>query len=78
MRLLDGIALAFPLSSKEATMAMGGPWKARGFDSRAWRRPTALAGRVGTSVTHEAAIALTWLATVLAGAAVLMLLANGW
>ncbi len=59
-------------------MAIGGPWKARDLDPRAWRRPAPRAEAVTAAVAHEAAIALAWLATVLAGAAVLMLLASGW
>jgi len=58
---------------------MGGPWREQGFDARAWRRPVPQA-QVATAApaTREAVIALTWLATVLAGAGVLMFLANGW
>jgi len=58
---------------------VGGPWKARGFDSRAWHRPVQRVESVVTApVAYEAAIALAWLATVVAGAGVLMVLAIGW
>jgi hypothetical protein len=58
---------------------MGGPWKVRGFDPRAWQRPVPRVEPMGTApVAYEAAIALAWLATVVAGAGVLMVLAGGW
>jgi hypothetical protein len=58
---------------------MGGPWKARDFDPRAWQRPVPRVEPVATApVTHEATIALAWLATVVTGAGALMVLASGW
>jgi hypothetical protein len=57
---------------------MGGPWKTRDFDPRAWKRPVARVEPLVIPVTHEAAIALAWLATVVAGAGVLMVLAGSW
>ena len=57
---------------------MGGPWKVRDFDTRAWRRPAPRVEPVAASVAHEAAIVLAWLATVVAGAGVLMVLAGNW
>ncbi len=57
---------------------MGGPWKARGYDPRVWRRPVARIEAVATAAAHEAAIVFVWVASVVVGAAVLMLLAQSW
>jgi hypothetical protein len=58
---------------------VGGPWKTRGFDPRAWQPPVQrVEAAVTAPVAYEAAIALAWLATVVAGAGVLMVLASGW
>ncbi len=56
---------------------MGGPWKARGDDPRAWRRPAARVEAAAAAVAHETAIVLAWVASVAVGGAVLMLLAQG-
>ena len=58
---------------------MGGPWRERGFDPRPWRRPVPQAQTATAApATREAVIALTWLATVVVAAAVMMFLASAW
>jgi len=64
---------------------MGGPWRARGYDPRAWRPPKARGGAVAHPTPHDSAldpltaIVLAYVASVATSIAVLVtLLKAGW
>jgi hypothetical protein len=56
---------------------MGGPWRARGFDSAAWRRPDSRVAVRAATDDHTARLVLAYVVAVLAvGGGLLILLAR--
>ncbi len=72
------------IAEVEEMASMRGPWRARGFDSVAWRPPTAQFGNGHGAVGHSTpdylvGIVIGYVASVLTAVAImLMFLRNGW
>lgn len=60
--------------------AMGGPWKARGWDARSWRPPVPRTlARAEARPARELGVVIVYVASVVVGSALMLaLMAQGW